>query len=124
MPKRTRRKASANKLHWQNTSLPLAIDGLVEVGRLYGDDPDLMRAKAHRVYELLRTITDQVPRRETRATPPPGLTPKQHRQAVAAIRKALDALRDTALVPVAGVLMSVIYDLCTSTLAPERRQNT
>ena len=121
MGKKPQKDTAAIDLYWQNT-LRVVTEGLVTVGTVYGDDADLMRAKAIRVCKLLRTITEQVPRRETRATLAPGLTAKQRRQVGSAIRKALDAGRDAALIHVATVLTSVLYELCTSVLAPERRQ--
>lgn len=122
MGKKSPKKTAAIDLHWKNTQRVM-MEGLVTVGALYGDDPNLMRAKAIGACKLLRSITDHVPRRAIRATLAPGLTKTQQRQIVSAIRKARDAGRDAALIHVATELTSVLYELCTSVLAPERRQD-
>lgn len=116
------KKGSDSDLEWEHALRAMA-DGLVAVGEAYGDDPDLMRAKAQRAYTLLRLITEHLPGRPTHIDLGAQLTPHQYRKVADQLRKARDAGRDAALIHVAGVLTAALYDLCTSVLAPERRRD-
>jgi hypothetical protein len=92
------------------------VDGLVTIGALFGDDAALMRAKADCVYLMLRQIVEDIPSVQVTTKMPENLTDAQVRMLTDAIRHA--ALRgiEVAMTHSVQVLMSSIYDLCTSKL--------
>src|SRR6185312_6173983 len=64
---------------WEQTRSRTA-DGLVAIGSLFGDDEELMRAKADRVYRLLREIVEDVPSLQITTRLPDNLTEEQLEQ--------------------------------------------
>ncbi len=100
---------------WERTRVQWS-EGLAAVGALFGDDESLMRAKADRVYQVLRRIVEEVPPIRVSATLPDDL-PADH------LSHVTTAMRDAALKGIeagtchaARVLAAAIYDLCTSKL--------
>ncbi|HTX23360.1 MAG TPA: hypothetical protein VMD03_01780 [Steroidobacteraceae bacterium] len=100
---------------WQQTRSRTA-DGLVAIGGLFGDDEELMRAKADRVYRLLREIVEEVPTLSITTRLPDNLTDEQLEQLTAAIKDAALKGIEVAMTHSVCVVMSSIYDLCTSKL--------
>ncbi len=100
---------------WEQTH-DRTVDSLVQIGTLFGDDASLMRAKADCVYQLLREIVEGIPSVQITTKLPDALTDEQVRALTEAIRHA--ALRgiEVAMTHSVQVLMSSIYDLCTSKL--------
>ena len=92
------------------------VDGLVTIGSFFGDDENLMRAKADCVYHILREIVEDVPALQITAKLPESLTKEQLDTLTRAIKDA--ALRgiEIAMTHSVQVFMSSIYDLCTSKL--------
>jgi hypothetical protein len=92
------------------------IDGLVSIGKLFGDDEALMRAKADCIYLMLRQIVENVPTVRINSTLPESMTEEQVAATTRAIKDA--ALRgiEAAMTHAVQVLMSNVYDLCTSKL--------
>ena len=93
------------------------IDGLVHIGALFGDDPALMRAKADCVSHVLRDIVEDVPALHVTTKMPEGLTADQQAMVTLAIKDAALKGIEVAMTHSVQVLMSSIYDLCTSKLA-------
>ena len=100
---------------WQQTRSRTA-DGLVAIGNLFGDDEELMRAKADRVYQLLREIVEEVPSLQLTTRLPENLSEEQLEQTTAAIKDAALKGIEVAMTHSVCVLMGSIYDLCTSKL--------
>ena len=100
---------------WQQTR-DKTVDGLVTIGALFGDDEMLMRAKADCVYQILRQIVEEIPSVQITTKMPENLSDEQMRMLTDAIKQA--ALRgiEVAMTHSVQVLMSSIYDLCTSKL--------
>ena len=100
---------------WEQTH-DKTVDSLVQIGALFGDDESLMRAKADCVYQLLRQIVEDIPSVQITTKLPEQLSEEQVRALTEAIRHA--ALRgiEVAMTHSVQVLMSSIYDLCTSKL--------
>lgn len=103
---------------WEQTRSK-TVDGLVTIGALFGDDEALMRAKADRVYQLLREIVEEVPSLQITTRLPENLTQEQLDQTTAAIKDAALKGIEVAMTHSVCVLMSSIYDLCTSKLQEE-----
>jgi len=100
---------------WEQTR-SRTTDGLVAIGHLFGDDEQLMRAKAERVYQLLREIVEDVPSLQITTKLPEDLSEEQLAQMTAAIKEAALKGIEVAMTHSVCVLMSSIYDLCTSKL--------
>jgi hypothetical protein len=103
---------------WEQTRNK-TVDGLVTIGGLFGDDEELMRAKADRVYALLREIVEEVPSLQITTRMPENLTNDQLEQMTAAIKDAALKGIEVAMTHSVCVLMGSIYDLCTSKLQQE-----
>ena len=71
---------------WEQTR-SRTTDGLVAIGGMFGDDEELMRAKADRVYKLLREIVEDVPSLQITTRLPDNLTDEQLEQLTAAIKE-------------------------------------
>lgn len=100
---------------WEDTHKRL-VNGLIAIGALFGDDESLMRAKADCTYRVLRQIIDEVPAVELSSRLPAGLTPEQLEAVTEAIKQAALEGVETAVIHSVNMLMSAIYDLCTSKL--------
>jgi|SRR6516165_3435933 hypothetical protein len=100
---------------WEQTRSK-TVDGLVTIGSLFGDDEALMRAKADRVYQLLREIVEEVPSLQITTRMPENLSEEQLEQMTAAVKDAALKGIELAMTHSVCVLMSSIYDLCTSKL--------
>lgn len=100
---------------WEQTHSK-TVDGLITIGALFGDDETLMRAKADRVYRLLREIVEEVPSLQITTRLPENLSEQQLEQMTAAIKDAALKGIEVAMTHSVCVLMSSIYDLCTSKL--------
>lgn len=96
-----------------------AIEGLVEIGALYGDDEALMKAKGECVYRVLRQILEEVPAAQIATELPQDLSDEQRKIVTAAIREAATKGKEIAIVHAVQTLLDSIYDLCTSSLAEE-----
>jgi hypothetical protein len=92
------------------------VDGLITIGSLFGDDEELMRAKADCVYHLLREIVEEVPSVQITTKMPENLTAEQLDAMTGVIRDAALKGIEIAMTHSVRVLMSSIYDLCTSKL--------
>lgn len=89
---------------------------LVEVGRLLGDDEALVRAKADRVYALLREMVEHIPNVTIHSRLPASLTDEQREWVEASIKAAALKGIEASLMHCVGALMASIFDLCTSRL--------
>ena len=69
---------------WEQTHTK-TVDGLVTIGTLFGDDEALMRAKADRVYQVLREIVEEVPSLQITTRLPENLSDEQLEQMTAAL---------------------------------------
>jgi hypothetical protein len=109
------RVAFGTEREWAQTR-DKTVDGLVTIGALFGDDEMLMRAKADCVYQILRQIVEEIPSVQITTKMPENLSDEQMRLLTEAIKQA--ALRgiEVAMTHSVQVLMSSIYDLCTSKL--------
>lgn len=93
------------------------IEGLVEIGALYGDGEALMKAKGECVYRTLRQLLQEVPAVQITTELPEDLSPEQRKIVTAAIGEAPLKGKETAIVHAIETLLDSIYDLCTSRLA-------
>lgn len=100
---------------WEKTR-EKTVDGLVTIGSLFGDDESLMRAKAECVQRILREIMEDIPALQVTARMPDDLTEHQISMVTEAIRQAALKGIEVAMTHSVQVLMSSIYDLCTSKL--------
>jgi hypothetical protein len=100
---------------WEQTHTK-TVDGLVTIGTLFGDDATLMRAKADRVYQVLREIVEEVPSLQITTRLPENLSDEQLDQMTAALKDAALKGIEVAMTHSVSVLMGSIYDLCTSKL--------
>lgn len=94
------------------------VDGLVAIGTLFGDDEALMRAKADCVYRILRQIVEEVPEAQITTRMPKNLSAEQLELLTDTIKEAALKGIEVAMTHSVQVLMSSIYDLCTSKLRP------
>lgn len=91
-------------------------DGLCAVGALFGDDEQLMRAKADCFFRLLEQIVEDVPRVRIKTHIPPDL-PAEHVEFLThAIREATLKGIEISMAHSVRVVMAAVYDLCTSKL--------
>ena len=100
---------------WEETHAKV-IDGLLAIGSLFGDDKSLMRAKADCVYHILRQIVEEVPSVQITTKMPDNLSTEQLELLTGAIKEAALKGIEIAMTHSVQVLMSSIYDLCTSKL--------
>jgi len=101
---------------WEQTHAK-TVDGLVAIGTLFGDDENLMRAKADCVYHILRQIVEEVPSVQIMTKMPENLSAEQLDLVSGAIKEAALKGIEVAMTHSVQVLMASIYDLCTSKLA-------
>ena len=107
--------AFGTEREWEQTH-EKTVDGLVTIGSLFGDDESLMRAKADCVYQLLREIVEEVPSVQITTKLPENLSPEQLDALTRVIKEAALKGIEIAMTHSVQVLMSSIYDLCTSKL--------
>lgn len=100
---------------WEQTHAK-TVDGLVTIGALFGDDEALMRAKADRLYRMLREIVEKVPTVQVSAKLPESLSAEDLAMATAAVKDGALKGIEVAMTHTVHVLMTGIYDLCTSKL--------
>jgi len=100
---------------WEQTH-DKTVDGLLTIGTLFGDDEALMRAKADCVYHILRQIVEEIPSVQITTRMPDNLTEEQLAMLTESIRQAALKGIEVAMTHSVQVLMSSIYDLCTSKL--------
>lgn len=107
--------AFGTEREWEQTHAK-TVDGLVAIGTLFGDDEALMRAKADCVYHILRQIVEEVPSVQITTKMPENLSTEQLELLTGAIKEAALKGIEIAMTHSVQVLMSSIYDLCTSKL--------
>ncbi|HZO21316.1 MAG TPA: hypothetical protein VFB37_02350 [Steroidobacteraceae bacterium] len=107
--------AFGTEREWEQTRAKTA-DGLVSIGSLFGDDEELMRAKADCVYQILREIVEEVPAVQITTKMPENLSAEQLETLTRAIKEAALKGIEIAMTHSVQVLMASIYDLCTSKL--------
>jgi len=100
---------------WKQTR-DKTTDGLLTIGTLFGDDEALMRAKADCVYQILREIVEGIPSVQITSRLPDNLSEAQLEVLTESIRQAALKGIEVAMTHSVQVLMSSIYDLCTSKL--------
>jgi hypothetical protein len=100
---------------WEQTH-EKTVDGLLAIGSLFGDDEALMRSKADCVYHVLREIVEDVPSVQITTRMPDNLSEEQLAMLTESIRQAALKGIEVAMTHSVQVLMSSIYDLCTSKL--------
>lgn len=96
------------RAHW--------AEGLAAIGALFGDDEELMRAKADCVYHVLRRIVEDVPAVRIVAKLPDDLLAEQVAILTGAIREAALKGIETSMNHSVRVVVAAVYDLCTSKL--------
>lgn len=101
---------------WEETRGKLR-EGMKTIGGLFGDDPALMEAKADAAYQILREIVEDLPGISIRSALPNELTEAGRTHVSEELRKAALAGIELAMTHAVSVMMSGIYDLCTSKLA-------
>jgi hypothetical protein len=108
---------------WNSTREKL-VTGLRAIGQLFGDDPDLMEAKADCAYQLLRQVIEDVPCLQIQAKLPSSVVDEEQTRSIItdAIKEAALKGIETALTHAVQIFMASIYDLCTSKLAQRSRQ--
>jgi len=104
---------------WKQTR-DKTVDGLLTIGTLFGDDEELMRAKADCVYQILREIVEGIPTVQITTRLPDNLSEEQLAILTESIRQAALKGIEVAMTHSVQVLMSSIYDLCTSKLKDAR----
>src|SRR5689334_24334233 len=107
--------AFGTEREWEQTRAK-TVDGLVAIGTLFGDDESLMRAKADCVYQILRQIVEDVPSVQITTRMPENLSEEQLKMLTESIRQAALKGIEVAMTHSVQMLMSSIYDLCTSKL--------
>jgi hypothetical protein len=107
--------AFGTEREWEQTH-DKTVDGLVTIGALFGDDEALMRAKADCVYQILRQIVEEIPSVQITTRMPENLTDEQMMLLTEAIKAAALKGIEVAMTHSVQVIMSSIYDLCTSKL--------
>ena len=107
--------AFGTEREWEQTRAK-TMDGLVAIGNLFGDDEALMRAKADCVYQILRQIVEDVPSVQITTRMPENLSDEQLDLLTGAIKDAALKGIEIAMTHSVQILMSSIYDLCTSKL--------
>src|SRR6185503_14402329 len=107
--------AFGTEREWEQTRAK-TVDGLVAIGTLFGDDERLMRAKADCVYQILREIVEGIPTVQITTRMPENLSEEQLAVLTESIRQAALKGIEVAMTHSVQVLMSSIYDLCTSKL--------
>ena len=111
--------AFGTEREWEQTH-EKTVDGLVTIGSLFGDDESLMRAKADCVYQILREIVEGIPTVQITTRLPENLSEEQLAILTESIRQAALKGIEVAMTHSVQVLMSSIYDLCTSKLKDAR----
>lgn len=101
---------------WQETRARLR-DGLVTLGALFGDDPELMQAKADVAYHALRQIVEDLPKLNISSRLPNELTDEGLLVVREELRLAALAGVSIAMEHSVAIMTRSIYDLCTSKLA-------
>ena len=101
---------------WEQTRQK-TVDGLVTIGTLFGDDEALMRAKADCVYQILRSIVEEVPSVQITTKMPENLSAEQVDSVASIVKESALKGIEVAMTHSVQVLMSSIYDLCTSKLS-------
>lgn len=112
--------AFGTEREWEATRQK-TVDGIVAIGKLFGDDEALMRAKADCVYQMLRGIVEDVPSIQVSAKLPDGLTPEQLSLFTVAVKEAALKGIEIAMTHSVQVFMGSVYDLCTSKLAEGKK---
>lgn len=107
--------AFGTEREWEQTRIKL-IEGLCTIGGLFGDDAALMEAKAEAVHAMLRQIVETIPTVQVHVPIPAGLSVEDARVVEESLRQATLAGIEAAMTHSVQVLMSGIYDLCTSKL--------
>ncbi len=107
--------AFGTEREWEQTRAKTA-DGLITIGSLFGDDEALMRTKADCVYQILREIVEDVPAVQITTRMPENLSEEQLDALTGVIKEAALKGIEIAMTHSVQVLMSSIYDLCTSKL--------
>lgn len=92
------------------------LQGFLSVGRLFGDDETLLRAKSDLTFEMLRHMVEGIPNLSLSVTLPQSLTDEQQAEVLTAVQAAAATAIEHALDHAMRVLMTSIYDLCTSKL--------
>jgi hypothetical protein len=100
---------------WEQTHAK-TVDGLVAIGGLFGDDEALMRAKADCVCQVLRQIVEEIPSVQITTRLPENLSDEQLSMLTEALKDAALKGIEVAMTHSVQVLMSSVYDLCTSKL--------
>ena len=103
---------------WDETHQNLT-DALLRVGALFGDDEDLLRAKADRAHAMIRAIVEDVPAVDIEFEIPDNLPADQRKLIRETVRAAAFRGIETAMIHSVEVLSNAIYDLCTSKLAEQ-----
>jgi len=101
---------------WKKTHEKTA-QSLVEIGALFGDDAALMRAKADRLYQVLRQMVEGIPPANARVTLPAALPAAQVKLLREEIRKGVLDAMELVVMHCVQTMMDSIFDLCTSKLA-------
>ena len=109
------RVAFGTEREWERTRAQWA-EGLSAIGALFGDDEQLMRAKADCVYQVLRQMVEDVPAIRIMAHLPEDLPAEQVELLTGASRDAALKGIETSMTHSVRVGMAAAYDLWTSTL--------
>lgn len=100
---------------WEETRTKLRF-GLQTVGAIFGDDEELMLAKAEAVMVLVRAIVEEVPTIKVNAPIPANLSAEDTALLGEAIKQAALQGIETMMSHCLRALMASVYDMCTSKL--------
>ena len=103
---------------WEQTLVTLT-EHLIHVGALFGDNEDLLRAKADCAHGLIRKIVEEVPALDLAFEIPDNLSEDQCNLIRETVRAAAYGGIETAMMHSVEVITNALYDLCTSKLGPK-----
>lgn len=96
---------------WDETHQNLT-EALLRVGALFGDDEDLLRAKADRAHAMIRTIVEDVPAVDIEFEIPDNLPPDQRKLIRETVRAAASRGIETAMMHSVAIPVSNDAPLC------------
>jgi hypothetical protein len=105
---------------WEQT-LETLTNYLVRIGSMFGDNEQLLRAKANCAHGMIRKIVEEVPALDLFVEIPDNLPQDQCNLIKETVRAAAYTGIEMAMMHSVEVLTNALYDLCTSKLAPGSR---
>jgi hypothetical protein len=110
-------------IRWEKARENLT-ESLVRIGTLFGDDEELLRAKADRAHGVIRKIVEDVPALDLAFDLPGSISDDQCELIRETVKAAACRGIETAVMHSVEVITNALYDLCTSKLEPTSRPDT